>query len=250
MSEIDLSVVVPVRNRSGQRLDNCLGSLAGQALPEGTAAELVVSDFGSDPEHAASVAELCARHGAHVVRSDTRDLWNRSRALNIGIRAARGRFVLCTDADMILRPDFLATALETLRASPDDTLVLCRCRDLPESVPEQAWSPEDYAALETRATFRKEQGLGACQAAERAFFERVGGYDEQYVFWGFEDKDMVERAQRGGLRVEWIHERTSMLHQWHPSVMNARRWLKWKNKVRFYLTKSVVTKNRRGWGER
>lgn len=240
-----ISVIIPVRNRAGQRLDNCLRSLRWQDLPDG-AHEIVLSDFGSDAEHAQAVADVAARHGARVVRTPTTELWNRSRALNIGIRAARGDLVLCTDADMIFAPDFVRAVIDEIERG--EVLVLCRCRDLPEDVPEQAWDGSDFPGLLARSTFRQTRGTGACQGAKKSFFERVRGYDESYVFWGFEDNDMVSRAERAGLSVVYIHERTSMLHQWHPTTKNDRPLLKLKNKWRFWLTRRVVTKNPTGWG--
>jgi predicted glycosyltransferase involved in capsule biosynthesis len=91
-------------------------------------------------------------------------------------------------------------------------------------------------------------GTGPCQATDRAFFERMRGYDERYLAWGCEDGDMLSRALEAGLALSWIHEETSMLHQWHPTVRRARRWLYYKNKVRMTLTRKQIVKNHEAWG--
>ena len=65
----DVTVVVPARDRTGS-LDRCLGSL-GPGVPT------VVVDDGS--EHPEALAEVCARHGATLIR----------RAVNGGPGAAR-----------------------------------------------------------------------------------------------------------------------------------------------------------------
>ncbi|HVI00844.1 MAG TPA: glycosyltransferase family A protein [Enhygromyxa sp.] len=114
MARPELTAVIPVRNRTGTRLDNCLRSLRWQELPAG-ALEIVITDFGSDPEHAAALRELAERHDAELVRVETEEIWNRSRALNFGIQRARGRYVFCTDADMIFAPNFIATLLDAQR---------------------------------------------------------------------------------------------------------------------------------------
>ncbi|MCS6798828.1 MAG: glycosyltransferase [Myxococcota bacterium] len=246
MSEPVLSVVVPVRDRTGTRLDNCLRSLRWQR-DVGGPVEIVISDYGSDPPHAEAIDALARRHEARVARTPRVGLWNRSRALNVGIRAAGAPHVLCTDADMIFAPDFLATVIGVLRDEPR-AFVLCRCRDLPPEVPEQPWTVDDFPSLLARARWRHALGVGACQAAARAFFERVRGYDERYVHWGYEDRDMVARAERAGLRIVWIHERTSMLHQWHPTTKGDRPWWRQINKLRFFLTRRVLVKNPGGWG--
>jgi GT2 family glycosyltransferase len=168
--------------------------------------------------------------------------------MNIAIRAAQGTFVLCTDADMMFEPNYVTTVLFCLEQD-DRQFVVCRCLDLPESLPEQAWAFEDFPRLRTRAAYRETKGTGACQATRRDWFVRVRGYDEKYVFWGFEDTDMLRRAQRDGLRTVWIHEQTSMLHQWHPTDNGTRPALKYKNKLRFWLTRGIVRKNSANWGE-
>ena len=242
-----ITAIVAVRNRSGIRLDNALRSLRWQDLPTDEL-EIVLSDFGSDPSEARALRALADAHGAVVVRTETDEIWNRSRALNVGIRAARGRYVFCTDADMIFEPNFVSVLLQTQSAHADAGFVVCRCRDLPESVPEQAWQREDYPHLRERSHLREKLGTGACQVALRGFFHAVRGYDEGFRFWGMEDNDMKFRAMRSGLSLVWIHDRTSMLHQWHPSDRGTRPFRKFLNDARFHLTKWKRRKNAAGWG--
>lgn len=245
-----LSVIIPIRNRGGQRLENCLRSLNWQDLGEDESAEVIISDFGSDTDELAQLRELAERYDARLVATKTEEVWNRSRALNLGIQAARGHYLMCTDADMIFAPNFLREGLQQQRARMGKAFVICRCRDLPEEVPEQPWQRADFSELLERAPYREKMGTGACQLAPRSFFERVRGYDEGYVFWGMEDNDMLHRAWLGGLRVTWMHEHTAMLHQWHPSSRGKRPLRKVLNDLRYHATKRVRVKNWRGWGER
>ncbi len=247
---LTLSVIIPVRNRAGERLANCLRSLRWQELGPRDSMELIISDFGSSPDYARQIAELAARFEVRVVTTATDEVWNRSRALNMGIQVARGDYVFCTDADMIFAPDFVRRGLEAQTTRGGNAFVICRCRDLPERVPEQAWAREDFPSLLAAAPFREKLGTGACQFARRSFFESIRGYDEGYVFWGMEDNDMLFRARQSGLAPTWIHDLTSMLHQWHPSSRNTRPLRKTLNDLRFHLTKRVRVKNWRGWGKR
>ena len=244
-----LTVIVPLRNRGGTRLENCLRSLRWQDLPP-RQVELLLSDFGSDDEHARELAALADRFEARVVRYETREIWNRSKALNVGIRASRGAYILCTDADMIFAPSFLRTLLDTQREHRDAALCVCRCRDLPESVPEQAWDRDDFPRLLEASTYRERLGTGACQMATRGMFHALRGFDESYKFWGCEDKDMTFRAQRQGLALAWVHDHTAMLHQWHPSDRRKKPVRKFLNDARFHVTKYVRVKNPSGWGGR
>ncbi len=242
-----ISAIIPIRNRSSARLENCLRALRWQTLPNDDY-EIIVSDFGSNREQEEALIEMAERHQARVVRTDTEEIWNRSRALNYGIRAARGHFIFCTDADMIFAPNFLSTLLAVQAKHGEKALAVCHCRDLPESVPEQPWTLDDYPALLAQAPFREKLGTGACQMALRSRFEELRGYDEGYKFWGMEDNDMKFRAIRSGLELVWIHEQTSMLHQWHPSDRGAKPFRKFINDARFHISKYRLKKNPEMWG--
>jgi len=248
-----ITAIVPIRNRSGVRLENCLRSLRWQELdgvvPEalGDHLEIVLSDFGSTSPHREDVDALAARYGARIVRTETDAIWNRSRVLNIGIRAARSPLVLCTDADMLFSPNFVQSVLDAHAAHPN-ALVVARCYDVPESVPEQLHEVSGFPALMEVASVRLTSGTGACQSAARAFFEAVHGYDEAYVYWGAEDNDMVTRALLHGLKLRWLHQHAVMMHQWHPTLKKTERWLILKNRWRYKVTRRQVVKNRGGWG--
>ncbi len=127
-------------------------------------------------------------------------------------------------------------------------LVLCKCRDLSDMGQERLFDQGEFATLELSSTMRKAMGTGACQATLTSWFISVRGYDEKYVFWGFEDKDMVHRARKAGIELRWIHEQTAMLHQWHRTTKNDKYVRKHLNKARYYLTRGQIVKNPEGWG--
>ena len=247
MDNPTLTTVIPVRNRSGVRLENCLRSLRWQDVEPATH-EIVLSDFGSDDTHRRSIDRLSSAYGVRVVRTDTEEVWNRSRALNIGVQAGRGAYVFCTDADMIFQPNFVSSLLEVHSGEGCDHMIHCRCHDLPESAGEQVWQQQDFEGLRAKGVVRAVMGTGACQSAPTAYFHAVRGYDEKYRYWGAEDVDMTARARRYGLKVVWVSNRTSMLHQWHETMKNDRKLLWRINRWRYRLTKHIVVKNRRGWG--
>lgn len=242
MNVFAISVVIPIRNRAGLRLENCLDSLRTQTAVDPAQVEIILSDFGSGPESAAEIARIAQKHQARVVRTEAASYWNRSEALNRGLWEARAPISFCTDADMIFEPNFLSVVSATLRAIDNRGMVVSRCWDLPDLGAEKRWTKEHYPELKEKATIRPTGGTGACQATLTEWFRKVGGYDEKYIFWGFEDSDMFFRARKDGLSPCWIHEQTSMLHQYHPTTRHDRPFLKWKNKIRYYLTRGRVVK--------
>ena len=244
-----VSIVLPLRDRAGLRLANCLASLRWQTGLPCEDVEIVLSDYGSAPAMRAEIARLAAEHGALHRQSDAPGLWNRSAALNCGLRAASGHYVLCTDSDMILAPGFLATLLAVQHEHADRALGLCRSSDLPPDAAKEAVSAADFPALAARTTLRPRYGMGGCQFAVRSWFEEVRGYDEGYRWWGWEDQDMAHRARRSGLAWVWVEERTAMLHQWHKKLNDRHHVEIWKNRFRYWTTRHRVVKNLDRWGE-
>ncbi|HDQ73764.1 MAG TPA: methyltransferase domain-containing protein [Chloroflexi bacterium] len=78
-------VIIPVRDRGGQRLGNALHSLAWQRVSR--PAQVFVVSHGSRPEIDRKLAALCAEAGATLIAvGDPGQPWNKPLALNTGIR--------------------------------------------------------------------------------------------------------------------------------------------------------------------
>jgi cellulose synthase/poly-beta-1,6-N-acetylglucosamine synthase-like glycosyltransferase len=194
---------------------NALASLAWQR--GGRPFETIVVSHGSDPAFDDELRKLATETDATLITAGTpADPWCKPLALNTGIRASDPSvpFVMTMDADMILADNLLETVLAEL-ADPQ-RIVLCRSSDLPEGFA----LPEDIRAhfdeLRAVAALRGEYGTGGIQAMRRSFLVDVRGYDEDMLWWGALDTDLVRRAEAAGLSVSWVTERTAMLHQWHP----------------------------------
>jgi glycosyltransferase involved in cell wall biosynthesis len=246
-----ITAIVPIRNRSGIRLENCLHSLRWQEMNgkiiDSNLLSIIVLDYGSQDEHIESIKSLCEQYQARHVRIEAFGVWNRSKALNLGIRHADGDWVFCTDIDMIFSPNFVASIIEKIQNNPN-AFIISRCHDLPQKIDLTSWQVSDYQDLYQKSELRNTQGTGACQVARKQFFYDIHGYDEGFEFWGAEDDDLRKRARRYGLKEISISPQASMLHQWHPTTKNDRPWRKRFNAWRYYLTNWKIVKNKKNWG--
>jgi glycosyltransferase involved in cell wall biosynthesis len=256
-----VAVVIPVRNRAGERLTNALRSLCWQSA--GRPAQVIVVSHGSEPDINRELSEICDKVTATLIAvGNSAQPWNKPLTLNVGIRATpEVPFVMTMDADMILAPNFLTVVLERLKGEPP-ALVLCRSSDLPQHtrLPNKSEELMDaFNRLRVLARLRPRFATGGIQAARRSFFFDIRGYDEDLLWWGAMDGDLVNRARLAGLAIEWIEDRTVMLHQWHPhklavlvrqgEIEQARRaWISNHNLAQSRSTS--LQRNSDSWGLR
>lgn len=186
--------------------------------------EIVISDYGS--EDIDGIARVAARVEAIHERVATSGEWSRSRALNAGVRAAKGDIILATDADMIFTPAALTRVVDQLLKHPQEIVIL-QCRDLPVGFSHDVISAGgfDWTHFAAISQIRPRWGMGGLVGVHRSIWESLRGWDERMHTYGGEDVDFGKRAQRYGSRIDWLDEPgVAMYHIWHPSsVASATR---------------------------
>ena len=257
---LSLAIIISVRDRAGQRFQNMLRSLNWQSA--GKAKQILVVSHGSKHEINRELSGICSEESARLITiGEPKEPWNKPLALNIGIRATLPEvsFIMTMDIDMILSPNFFEVVLNRLKSEPP-ALVLCRSYDLPQyiSLPNKSEKLLDtFDNLKTKSRLRNQSGTGGIQAALRSFFFDVNGYDEDLLWWGAMDGDIVQRALLSGLAIEWIEDRAAMLHQWHPrkqallknrkDIEQAKRaWI--SNHKLMWERSKTIQRNPNGWG--
>lgn len=211
-----LSVIIGIRDWEITRLRVAINSHLNCTMAEDV--EVVVSDFGS--ENHTEVEKLATELGCTYVYTDD-ELWSRSRALNAGIVASSGEFILGTDADIIFAPETHAITVDYLRKYPQ-SLQLKQCRDLPESVTLNDLETVDWAYLDSIARTRPRWGMGGLAACRRDLADKVRGYDERMVVWGAEDNDFGKRLRASGAILNWMTDKAAQIyHVWHPPFLQT-----------------------------
>ncbi|WP_428662838.1 glycosyltransferase family 2 protein [Reyranella sp.] len=114
-TNLHASVIVCTRNRAVS-LREMLTSLTAMGIPDDTQWEIVVVDNGSTDHTASVVGEFEGKLPVRRVVEATPGLSN---ARNCGIRAARGRYLLWTDDDVSVDPNWLSAYLAAFKRWPD-----------------------------------------------------------------------------------------------------------------------------------
>jgi glycosyltransferase involved in cell wall biosynthesis len=170
-----VSIVVPCYNL-GAYVEEAVESSLRQTYED---VEVIVVDDGSPDPETQRVLDRLEGPRTRVLRKKNGGCPS---ALNAGVTAARGEFVLPLSADDRLGPDYVRQAVEVLRSRDELGIVYCRAelfdgRSGPWDLPD--FSPDEMArgnVIFASAMFR------------RADWELVGGFNEDAVL-GLEDWD-------------------------------------------------------------
>ncbi|NUS13175.1 MAG: glycosyltransferase [Streptomyces sp.] len=206
-----LSIIIPTYNQA-DCLDLTLGSLARQTAGRDRFEVVVVDDASVQDVHA-----VARRHEGALSLRYVRHAANRGRsaARNSGAAAARGDRLLLMDADSYAAPDLVerhlrepgdsgpevvygrriepswgtfATLRQGVLPGEDDLLPMeGDHRDLPQS---------DPAAFDVYRRTGWMFGFTHNLSLPRDLYEQVGGFDESFVQWGYEDTDFTYRIYR------------------------------------------------------
>lgn len=236
------SVITTVYNRP-EHFRLMLAALEGQSrIPD----ELIVADDGSDAETVDALRTSLERTSipSKMVRQE-KDGYRLAAARNLAIREATGEYLLFVDCDIALLPD--AVAVHDRASAPGrllcgnrallgevETRALFAAKPAPTVADwELAWTAADaseahaaarlfahHAALRRWHVARphKPKLIGCHFSLSRAAVERVNGFDENFVGWGYEDDDFARRLYKAGLRPQSVIEEARALHLWHPSL--------------------------------
>ncbi len=183
-----ISIVIATKDRAGY-LDRALESLGKQI--GAPAFEVIVVDNGStDPTP--QIVDHARDSLTYEISYIFEERPNRGAARNRGISAATGELVLFVDDDIYAPPGFLAAHA----AAQSEGAVVVSGPIL--NVPSYRDRPKPTLANYSRAFFC------TCNVSvNRAALGRVGGFDEQFNLYGWEDTELGVRLREQKLRAKF-----------------------------------------------
>ncbi|UCF83150.1 MAG: glycosyltransferase [Desulfobacteraceae bacterium] len=105
------------------------------------------------------------------------------------------------------------------------------------------WKSKLYIALKVR----RPKIWGANFAVNRDVFEKINGFDENFVGWGQEDSDLRNRLVKGAYEAVALHTKSRVYHLWHPTDMEARSRPSGElNNRRYYIRPDIEVVCRKG----
>jgi GT2 family glycosyltransferase len=155
----------------------------------------VVVPWRYSPERhrqAAHVWRLLERYGLRVIAEGAKP-WSPGAARNAGARAAQGDVLLFNDADTVAPLEQLVTACQLAKSEPGLVYGYDAYYRLSPDGTNLALVGNLLERCPLLETFYAPPSLGVA-AISRAAFDELGGFDEGFVDWGYEDVDFAQRA--------------------------------------------------------
>jgi glycosyltransferase involved in cell wall biosynthesis len=199
---MELSVVIPTMNKVSL-LEQTLAALAAQEMRPQVAWEVVVVNDGSTDETGAYLETISASFKVPLVVVTPPENVGRARARNLGARTARGDWIVFLDDDIVAPPGLLLAHLELLEAHPG-------CGTIGYAVTEPGMvDGAHFHYLDSRGVARLDPGPAPGRffvtqnaAVPRQAFLGVGGFDEEFSAYGFEDMEVAFRLEDAGVRFQ------------------------------------------------
>lgn len=174
-----VSVVIPVRNRE-VLIKKCIEAIKGQTYP---AVEIVVVD-GNSTDGTVEVAQAMADQV--IVFPEKGD--HRCAQRNLGVRGAKGVYVLILDSDMELSPEVIKEAVSEMQQGGVSGVV----------IPEESFGQGYWAQCKKleKSFYVGVPWMEAARFFRKREFLDIGGYDESLT--SGEDWDLSQRMQSRG----------------------------------------------------
>ncbi len=196
-----ISVIIPCLNES-QHIEACVRSLLTQDPPLG-GVEVIVADGLSEDGTRDILRRLALQYsGLRIVDNHGRST---PHAMNVGIRAARGRYVAILGAHCHYSPDYLRTCVDLLDEHPEASCVGGPIISIGKSSFGQAVAaamahPVGIGNAKHRHPHYEGYAEGACYPVFRKeIFEKIGFYDESLV--RNQDDELNYRLAKSGGKV-------------------------------------------------
>ncbi len=245
---MELTAIIACQNRH-KNLELCIHSIS-LCIPR---PQLIIVDFGSTPPLKPIKRMYPWVH--YIAAKNNTSIFHKARALNIGIRKSETKYVCLTDADQLFQPNFFGVVSNAV--STTKKFVMCSTFFLPHissKINAANYTTQTYKNLlkGAKRSKKKPHGEGCCNAIDRKWLVTVRGHNEEYIGWGFEDKDIALRAKLSNYVLYDITAYTSMVHLPHErNYTYFNKNLRLKNEKRYKETKKgkkLIVNNAKKWG--
>ncbi len=226
---MDLSIII-VNYNVKEFIQNLLESI--KSASKKISAEVIIVDNASDD---GSIELIRQKYPWVKLIVNSRNL-GFSKANNLGLREATGKYLLLLNPDTLVKEDTFEKMISFFEATPDAGMAGCKllntdgtlqlaCRrgfpgpwasftkvtGLSALFPESPlFARYNLTYLDENKTYAVDAISGAFMMFTREVYEKTGGLDETFFMYG-EDLDLCYRVNKAGYKVYYVHS-TEIIH--------------------------------------
>lgn len=242
---IDLASVVVLTCNGKEHLEECLESLKSQTYPK---LEVILVINGSD-DGSADFVRRCFGDFVRIIELPENIGYTGGN--NVGLRAARGRYLALLNDDTRLHPEWLKNMVESLEKQADYGMAACKILSYyqPEIIDNVGHIFYRDGTFRGRGRLEKDRGQydreeevlspsGCAFLVRREALDEVGLLDDDFFIYG-EDADLSLRIRLAGWKVVYVpsaivyHKYSATTGAYSPFkaflVERNRIWLTLKN---------------------
>lgn len=243
-SNIDLTITIASYN-TRELLKNCLESIYRTA--QNFKIEIFVIDNNSNDGSAKMIATQFPK--VYLLKKKQNLFF--SRAQNIALKKARGKFILILNSDTLILENVFTKMLKFFKKHPDAGAVTCResdklgrldriCSQFPNPLveffqtgilgkivkPQKLLNSHLYASWQRNTTKKVEAVPGSFIFTKRKILQNVGYFDENMLLF-YSDIDLSLRIKRAGYQ-NYFNADATIIHDRSQSVKLLNPWLVFK----------------------
>ena len=151
-----------------------------------------------------------------IVQEPLGEKFERAKLNNVGIRNARTSYIMTTDVDLFFGKNFVDILLKVIAPN---VFVESRTMYWKPVIAKRIYSGEldPFNDLNSckEGRIKKRSTAGGAQCAHIDQWNKIRGFNEQFVGWGSEDYDVLTRMQRSKARIKWLGESKELINLFH-----------------------------------
>jgi glycosyltransferase involved in cell wall biosynthesis len=220
-----ISIIIPCYN-DAQYIEQSVQSALNQTYPY---KEIIVVDDGSNAVTKAILKKLEPK----IDQLITQENLGQSTARNVGIKAAKGEYILILDSDDYFEPTFCEEAITAFKSDENIVIVTCQANLLFPDGSTQLYIPQGGNI----GNFMYTNCALGTSMFKKSDWARVGGYDET-MRSGFEDWEFFIRLTKIG-KYAFVIQKPLFNYRKRQFSTTSKA-----NQIRYELWHYIFTKNK------
>lgn len=188
-----LTIIIPCYNQ-GHYLDECIGSFKEEL---NALTEVIIINDGSTSAETLSHLKRYEVAGFTIIHQENKGL---AEARNTGIRHSKGKYILPLDADNKIRFTVVLKAIQLMEADESISVVYGDAEYFGEK--KGLWKAGPFNLQKLMIS----NYIDACALIRKSVFEKLGGYDAQMKYSGWEDWELWLRISFNNHVIYYLEE--------------------------------------------